>query len=332
MRGWFRSVTRTLPGGRARSSRARRPRRSSPTSGSRSTVAVLYAIRRIHDLRRTLISLARSDGAKKDILRLGTHGRDGDIMEAYTTLDWEALCLEVTKLRVERRKTANVIALPAGGLLTDFLQSREKARSNAGFESGGAGNRMGGFVPSVGTSRNAIPPPVRGRATSWLAGHADGGGNASAKPSGPRGESFCKTHAAGVPTFCKPTTRRTVRSGSASPTFAPPGSKGVARNLKAPCTGWDAWTPPPSSPPAFPSPCELLGTPGPPADPFPKLRVAGSNPVSRSSFRGDDEGFRGDPGALRLSWRREILARARCRFALPREDVGNSGVALSPRE
>src|SRR6266511_6029948 len=66
MRGWFRSVTKTLPGGRARSSRARRPRRSSPTSGSRSTVAVLYAIRRIHDLRRTLISLARSDGAKKE--------------------------------------------------------------------------------------------------------------------------------------------------------------------------------------------------------------------------------------------------------------------------
>src|SRR6266508_2866491 len=49
-----------------------------------------------------------------------------------------------------------------------------------------------------------------------------------------------------------------------------------------------------------------------PPDQIPKLRVAGSNPVSRSTFRRDDEGFRGDPGALRLSGRRENLARARC--------------------
>ncbi len=42
---------------------------------------------------------------------------------------------------------------------------------------------------------------------------------------------------------------------------------------------------------------------------IPKLRVAGSHPVSRSSFRGDDEGFRGDPGALRLSGSLENLAR-----------------------
>jgi len=34
---------------------------------------------------------------------------------------------------------------------------------------------------------------------------------------------------------------------------------------------------------------------------FPKLRVAGSNPVSRSNFRSDDEGFQGDLEALRRS-------------------------------
>ncbi len=50
---------------------------------------------------------------------------------------------------------------------------------------------------------------------AWQLGHANGGGNASAKPSVPRGESFCKTHAAGVPTFCKPTTRQGCSRGAA---------------------------------------------------------------------------------------------------------------------
>lgn len=59
-----------------------------------------YRGRRTHDLRRTFISLALGDGARKDILRWVTHGPEGDIMDLYTTLAWESLCEEVAKLRI----------------------------------------------------------------------------------------------------------------------------------------------------------------------------------------------------------------------------------------
>jgi len=57
--------------------------------------------RRQHDLRRTFISLARADGARKDVLEHITHGRPGGIMDLYTELPWALLCEEVAKLRVE---------------------------------------------------------------------------------------------------------------------------------------------------------------------------------------------------------------------------------------
>jgi integrase len=56
--------------------------------------------RRQHDARRTFISLCRADGARKDILRLCTHGPEGDIMDIYSEIPWEALCAEVVKLRL----------------------------------------------------------------------------------------------------------------------------------------------------------------------------------------------------------------------------------------
>ena len=56
--------------------------------------------RRVHDLRRTFISLAREDGADKDILRRGTHQPPKDVMELYTTVEWRKLCEEVAKLRI----------------------------------------------------------------------------------------------------------------------------------------------------------------------------------------------------------------------------------------
>jgi len=56
--------------------------------------------RRTHDSRRTFISLAQADGARKDILRWVTHGPEGDIVDLYTTLPWATLCDEVAKLRI----------------------------------------------------------------------------------------------------------------------------------------------------------------------------------------------------------------------------------------
>ncbi|HJU21234.1 MAG TPA: site-specific integrase [Casimicrobiaceae bacterium] len=58
--------------------------------------------RRLHDLRRTFISLAISDGARPDVLKRVTHGRPGDIMGVYTELPWETLCEDVGKLKIAR--------------------------------------------------------------------------------------------------------------------------------------------------------------------------------------------------------------------------------------
>ena len=60
--------------------------------------------RRVHDLRRTGISLARDNGADEFILKRGTHSPGKDIMSLYTTVAWEKLCAEVVKLSLEARE------------------------------------------------------------------------------------------------------------------------------------------------------------------------------------------------------------------------------------
>lgn len=55
--------------------------------------------RRAHDLRRTMISMSRGDGAMKDILRRATHKPSKEVIEGYTTFEWSALCREVSKLQ-----------------------------------------------------------------------------------------------------------------------------------------------------------------------------------------------------------------------------------------
>lgn len=70
--------------------------------------------RRGHDLRRTMISLARADGARGDILELCTHNprKRASTVDLYTTFPWESLCAEVAKLKVSRGPRGEVLALP----------------------------------------------------------------------------------------------------------------------------------------------------------------------------------------------------------------------------
>lgn len=57
--------------------------------------------RRGHDLRRTLITLARADGASDHLLRWVTHGpKPSEILDTYSTPPWDALCGAIEKLRV----------------------------------------------------------------------------------------------------------------------------------------------------------------------------------------------------------------------------------------
>jgi hypothetical protein len=81
--------------------------------------------RRLHDLRRTFISLCREDGANKELLRWVTHGVSADVMDTYTTPTWEALCSQVAVLKLDLRR-GEVIALP-------------KAAAGGGGEAGGGG-------------------------------------------------------------------------------------------------------------------------------------------------------------------------------------------------
>jgi integrase len=84
--------------------------------------------RRGHDLRRTLITLARADGAIDSLLRWVTHGpRPSEILDVYSSPPWAALCTEVAKLRVSLRE-GRVVQLRAeqhGDLGPSVVQASE---------------------------------------------------------------------------------------------------------------------------------------------------------------------------------------------------------------
>jgi len=67
--------------------------------------------RRGHDLRRTFISLALEDGARRDIIEAISHGPRGDIISVYTQLPWPVMCAEILKLRIQPRRGAGVLPL-----------------------------------------------------------------------------------------------------------------------------------------------------------------------------------------------------------------------------
>ncbi len=64
-----------------------------------------------HAFRHAFVSLARSDGARKDVLERVTHNARGEIVDAYTSFEWAALCEAVSALQVDLRRGASVTAI-----------------------------------------------------------------------------------------------------------------------------------------------------------------------------------------------------------------------------
>ena len=84
--------------------------------------------RRGHDLRRTFITLAQVDGARRDLLETISHGPRGDIISVYTTFPWPALCAEVAKLKIALRE-GKVIEADFGSFATSLATSHVRARN-----------------------------------------------------------------------------------------------------------------------------------------------------------------------------------------------------------
>jgi integrase len=88
-----------------------RSRQEAPKALRLDLDALKLRARRGHDLRRTFITLAQVDGARRDLLETITHGPRGDIVSVYTTFPWPALCAEVQKLKIELRE-GDLVELP----------------------------------------------------------------------------------------------------------------------------------------------------------------------------------------------------------------------------
>src|SRR6185503_19914861 len=136
-------------------------------------------VRRGHDLRRTFITLAQEDGARRDVLQVITHAPDAaDVMSLYTTYPWPTLCAELSKLQIALPEQSEVrrVASGAEGTSPDVseapmlasemrpMEPREPAPVHAktngaprSFGEAGVATRLSTFSTCVSTYRNRNP-------------------------------------------------------------------------------------------------------------------------------------------------------------------------------
>lgn len=101
--------------------------------------------RRGHDMRRTMITLARTDGAIDGLLRWVTHGPTSDMMDVYSSPPWSALCAEVAKLKLSVREGA-VLAPPTAEASRRWLRREGETQSV---------RALGGHQPRRGRAKRA---------------------------------------------------------------------------------------------------------------------------------------------------------------------------------
>jgi len=66
-----------------------------------------------HAFRRAFYSVAEADGADRNILYWGVHGRPADMPGQYGEADWRRLCGEVAKLQLQRTPGVRLLPLRA---------------------------------------------------------------------------------------------------------------------------------------------------------------------------------------------------------------------------
>ena len=80
--------------------------------------------RRLHDARRSFISLSQDDGADPSVIRRITHPGEGDVFSSYTTYSWARLCGEVAKLNIRAPEAS--AKLPEAPQGSRWLCERQK--------------------------------------------------------------------------------------------------------------------------------------------------------------------------------------------------------------
>lgn len=128
--------------------------------------------------RHTFVSLARAAGIHKDDLRWISHGVAVDVIDGYTTPEWERLCSLVCQVKIERLK-GEVVAMPkaanSGSAAPQLVQvlvqadgGKEKTPESSGLSGVGAGWAL--QVSKVQRSPDrghTSPPPPRAKSGAY---------------------------------------------------------------------------------------------------------------------------------------------------------------------
>ena len=98
--------------------------------------------RDFHSFRRAMITIARTDGARAELLERVTHNSAGEMIDAYTYFGWEALCSAVSCMRVQVRRGEVIPLRRAAGEDTRGDASGDARGARGGKPSGSSTLRM----------------------------------------------------------------------------------------------------------------------------------------------------------------------------------------------
>lgn len=122
--------------------------------------------RRMHDARRTFITLALADGARKDVIEMLTHPGRAGMVDLYNSPQWATLCEAVLCLDIRRHREKRAVASGGSGPVEN---SRGSGNQEPGPQGGpGASSRGGGasvltgkvLSSPMGTGSNPAPPTL----------------------------------------------------------------------------------------------------------------------------------------------------------------------------